>query len=132
MTRPVPVGMREQAKMSKRNTREIFAKVVCIHAQSVIAATLCLTGLSCAFLLSAFLPGLWSLAGLTTVLLVAARPLLGSWPRDRLELHSMELGRRGSDQSVADTLNDSGRPITGARGISARSAPALGAILDCG
>ncbi len=59
--------------------REVFARLVCANAPYVIAAALCVAGLLSALVLSAFLRGLWALAGFTAVLLIAALRLFGKW-----------------------------------------------------
>jgi hypothetical protein len=84
--------------VSKRKLREVFAKVVCVNAPSAIAAALCLAGLLSASVLSAFLPGLWSLAGLTAVLLIAGLPFLGRWSRREFLLES-RLGIHGPNST---------------------------------
>lgn len=89
--------------MSKQKSREVLG-MVCVGAQSVIAAALCLAGLLAALLLSAFLPGLWSLVGFTTVLLVASLPLLGKSSSREFLLES-RLGVRDPD---GEPLNGSG------------------------
>ncbi len=101
--------------MSKRKHSEVFAKV-CVGAQSVIVAALCLAGLLPALLLSAFLRGPWCLAGFTTLLLVAGLPLLGKWPGRGLLLDSIGTGFRDPDQSGAQAPNGSGSRASAARG----------------
>ena len=67
--------------MSKWKLRELFAKTVCAHAGSVIAAALCLAGLLPVFLLGAsFVSEAWFLEGLTTLVLVAGLLLFRRWP----------------------------------------------------
>lgn len=63
-----------RSKMRKGKPQNLFARVVCANAPYVIAAALCLAGLLSALVLSAFLPGLWSLAGFAAVLLIAGAP----------------------------------------------------------
>jgi hypothetical protein len=84
--------------MSKWKLKELFAKVVCVPAQSMVAIALCLAGSLSALVLSAFLPGLWSLAGLTTLLLVAGSRLFGNWPRHEFPMYSPGLGFRVGGQ----------------------------------
>lgn len=104
----------------------LFARVVCANAPYVIAAALCAAGLLSALVLSAFLPGLWSLAGFTAVLLIAGVPLLGKWSRRESVLES-RLGVREpeavSSPAIRASVPDS---------LPARSRVVLGAIPDCG
>lgn len=112
--------------MSKRKPDNLFARVVCANAPYVIAAALCVTGLLSAVVLSAFLPGLWSVAGFTAILLIAGVPLLGKWSRREFVLES-RLGVR--EPEAATGLSSR---ATMPESLPARSAPVLGAIPDCG
>jgi hypothetical protein len=76
--------------MSKLRLRELFAKTVCAHAGSVIAAALCLAGLFPVFLLgAAFVPEEWFLKGLTTLVLVVGLLLFLRWSGSRRMAGSM-------------------------------------------
>jgi hypothetical protein len=112
-------------KMQKRTPPNLFARVVCANAPYVIAAALCGAGLLSALVLSAFLPGLWSLAGFAAVLLIAGLPLLGKWSRREYLLES-RLGVRApapAVQAAAPSVPKS---------LPARPGVVLGAIPDCG
>jgi hypothetical protein len=74
--------------MSRSKPREVFAKLVCANAPYVIVAILCVTGLLSALVLSAFLPGLWSLAGFLAVLLIVGLSILRKWSRREFLLES--------------------------------------------
>jgi hypothetical protein len=112
--------------MLKRKPREVFAMVVCANAPYVIAAALCVAGLLSALVLSAFLPGLWSLAGFAAVLLIAGLPLLGKWSRRESVLES-RLGVREPEAVSSPVIRASVL-----EGLPARSRVVLGAIPDCG
>src|SRR5216684_5721989 len=76
--------------MSKRKLSELFAKTVCTHAGSVIAAALCLAGLLPVFLLGGvFVPEAWFMNGLTTIVLVAGLLLFRRWSGYGLMVASM-------------------------------------------
>ena len=74
--------------MPKRKPDNLFARVVCANVPYVIAAALCVAGLVSALVLSAFLPGLWSLAGFAAVLLIAGLPLFGKRSSHEVVLES--------------------------------------------
>ncbi len=74
--------------MRKRNSQNLFARVVCVNAPYVVAATLCAAGLLSALVVSIFLPGLWSLAGFAAVLLIAGLPLFRKRSRREVVLES--------------------------------------------
>jgi hypothetical protein len=79
--------------MSKLRLREVFAKTVCAHAGSVIAAALCLAGLFPVFLIgAAFVPEGWFLKGLTRFGLVAGLLLFRRSVGYRLLMNSVMTG----------------------------------------
>lgn len=112
--------------MPKWKPRVLFAKVVCANAPYVIAAALCVAGLLSALMISAFLPGLWALAGFTSVLLIAGLPVLGKWSSREFLLES-KLGVR--EPEAPNGL--SGRASV-SKSLPARSGVVLGAVPDCG
>jgi hypothetical protein len=66
--------------MSKRRFRALFAITVCAHAESMIAAALCLGGLLPVLLLgAAILPEKWLLVGQTTIVPVAGILIFQKW-----------------------------------------------------
>jgi hypothetical protein len=79
--------------MHKRKPDNLFARVVCANAPYVITAALCIAGLLSPLALAAFLPGLWSLAGLTAVVVIAGLAALGQRSRGEFLLES-RLGLR--------------------------------------
>jgi hypothetical protein len=79
--------------MAMRKPPNLFARLVCANASYVIAAALCVAGLLSALVLSAFRPGLWSLAGFTAVLLIAGLAVLGQRSRSE-SLPEFRLGFR--------------------------------------
>jgi len=112
--------------MVKREPPNLFARVVCANAPYVIAAALCVAGLLSALVLSAFLPGLWALAGFTAVLSIAGVPLLGKWSEREAVLES-RLGVR-----EPEAVNSPAIRASVPESLPARSRVVLGAIPDCG
>lgn len=112
--------------MSKWKPREVFAKVVCVRACSVIVTALCLAGFLAALQLAAFLPEPWSAVGITTLLLVTGLSLFGKWPGRGFRLESVGLGYQPDGQANLRAA----APIS-PRDVPARSRPVLGVILDC-
>ncbi len=112
--------------MLKRKPDNLFARVVCANAPYVIAAALCVAGLLSALVLSAFLPGLWALAGFTAVLLIAGLPLFGKWS-GRESVFESRLGVREPEAATALSSRASVP-----ESLRARSSVVLGAIPDCG
>lgn len=109
-----------------RKPPNLFARVVCANAPYVIAAALCIAGLLSALVLSAFLPGLWALAGFTAVLFIAGLPLFGK----RSGRESVLESRLG----VREPEAVSGLPsrVSVPESLPARSRVILGAVPDCG
>lgn len=105
----------------------LFARVVCANAPYVIAAALCVVGLASALVLSAFLPGLWALAGFAVVLLIAGLPLLGKRSVREVVLES-RLGVREQEAASSSPASRAGVPVS----PPAQSSVVLGAIPDCG
>jgi hypothetical protein len=120
-----PRGYTGGGKMSKQKPREVFAKVVCERARSVIVAALCLAGFLAALQLAALLPEPWSAVGITTLLLVTGLPLLGKWPGHGFRLESLGLGHQPDGQPNPQPV----APVS-PRGVPARSRPALDVVLD--
>jgi hypothetical protein len=112
--------------MPKRKPENLFARVVCANAPYVIAAALCVAGLASALVLSAFLPGLWSLAGFAAVLLIAGWPLFGKWSEREVVLES-KLGIR-EPEAVSSPAIRASVPES----LPTRPTPVLGAVPDCG
>lgn len=83
----------------KRQPPNLFARVVCANAPYVIAAALCVAGLLSALVLSAFLPGPWSLAGFAAVFLIAGLPFFGKWSR-REVVPEFRLGSREPEPAI--------------------------------
>jgi len=112
--------------MSKWKPKEVFARVVCVHAQSVIAAALYLIAFLGALQLAAFLPEPWSAVGMTALLLLTGLPFLAKWPGHRFRLESVGLGYQPDGQANLQAA----APVS-PRGVPVRSRPVLGVILDC-
>ena len=111
--------------MSEWKPKEVFARVVCVHAQSVIAAALYLVAFLGALQLAAFLPEPWSAVGMTALLLVVALSLSGRWPGHRFRLESVGLGYQPNRQPTLEPA----APVP-PRSVPARSRPALDVVLD--
>jgi hypothetical protein len=112
--------------MSKQKPREVFAKVVCERACSVILAALCLAGFLAALQVAAFLPEPWSAMGITTLLIVTGLSIFGNWPERGFHLESVGLGYQPHGQANLQAA----APVS-PRGVPVRSLPALGVTLDC-
>jgi hypothetical protein len=113
--------------MRNWNFRELFAKVVCANAPFVIAVAVCLMGLSSVLVLTAVLPGLWSLAAFAMALLAGGVPLLRRWRGRAVVLESMRLGAGGVDEKP---VNGSVKPANALTGTPARTRPALETVLN--
>jgi hypothetical protein len=107
--------------MVQRKPTEIFSRVVCVNAPYVITAALCFAGLLSALVMSAFLPGLWSLAGFVAILIVASLPFLAKWSGREFLLES-RLGIGAPDGEAPNgSRSRTGVPMS----VLARTRPAL-------
>jgi hypothetical protein len=113
--------------MSKRNFRELFAKVVCANAPFVIAVAVCLMGLSSVLVLAAVLPGVWSLVAFAVALLAGCFPLLRRLRGRAVVLESMRLEVGGVDEKP---VNGSVKPASVPTGAPVRTRPALETVLN--
>jgi hypothetical protein len=112
--------------MLKRKLREVFAKVLCGHARSVIVAALYLAAFLAALQLAAFLPQPWYAVGITALFLVVGLSLLGRWPGHRFRLESVGLGYQPDRPANLQAAT----PVS-PRGVPSRSRPALVVVVNC-